>query len=77
MNDPTHRHAASEPTAGSSRRRFLGAAVGLVGAAAVAVPVLASGTASAAPEPSAAGIDPYNGEPLDASVDCELTGRDA
>ncbi|MET7639999.1 twin-arginine translocation signal domain-containing protein [Streptomyces sp. NPDC005438] len=68
---------APAPAAPTSRRRFLGAAAaGLVGAA-VAVPVLTSGSASAAPEKSstAAGIDPFNGEPLDASVDCELSGR--
>lgn len=78
MND--RRPQQATPAATKSRRRFLGAAAGLVGAA-VAVPVLSSESAFASPEESgvsrAKGIDPYNGEPLDASVDCELSGRNA
>lgn len=77
-------------TTKTSRRRFLGVAAGLVGAA-VAAPVLCSGTAFAGPSelpivnhpdhpdaeyaPNAAGRKFV--EPLNASVNCGLTGRNA
>lgn len=74
----------------ASRRRFLGAAAGIVGGA-IAAPILCAGTAFARPgelpivnRPDHPGAQYPPGatrrshpEPLNASVDCGLSGRAA
>ncbi|WP_406066908.1 ubiquinol-cytochrome c reductase iron-sulfur subunit N-terminal domain-containing protein [Streptomyces sp. NBC_01077] len=71
----------------SSRRRFLGAAAGALGAAAVSAVALPGTSYAAVPEvplvtradhPAALyvrGTDRKNSEPLNATVDCALTGE--